>query len=372
MIMIRGESASQLTRALFHFFLNKAWKIGAQIVKKRPFRFIDQVLYRIVRWCIYKPLMDNLGFSRIRVAYTTGGEIGPDVFDFYRSIGMNLKQAYGLTETSVFVTVHKEGERGKANTVGTPIKDVEVRVAENGEVLYRGPGSFHSYFRNPEETRAFKDMEGFLHTGDIGQFDVDGQLSIIGKSNELCRLNDKTLFSPKYIENKLKYSYYVKEAVVLGHNRDYFCAIISIDPPVVSNWAQQRNLLFVDYSDLAGKAEVYDLIAECVEIVNHELSKDLSQRRIQIKRFVILPKEFNAVEGEVTHTGKVRRQFIEEKYTALIDALFSGMNCYHFDTQMKFEDGQARMVGAELRIREVQTFAGVDTVSSSTKSPQEV
>jgi long-chain acyl-CoA synthetase len=305
--------------------------------------------------------MDTLGFSRIRVAYTAGDAIGPDIFNFYRSLGMNLKQVYGQTEASVFVTIQRNGQI-KNYTVGTPADDVEVRVAENGEVLYRGAGVFHSYHKDPAATRATKDAEGWVHTGDAGYFNGDGHLTIIDRVNDLGRLNDGTSFAPKYIENKLKFSPYIKEAVAFGDRRDYVTVFINIDPLSVSNWAQQRNLSYSGYAGLASKEEVYELIGECVEKVNRELAEDSRQGISQIRRFLILHKELDADDGELTRTRKVRRHFIAEKYASLIDSLYAGKDRCHVETKVKFEDGRIGVVRADLSIREARTYVWDDMV----------
>jgi long-chain acyl-CoA synthetase len=356
-IMVRGESGGRLRRSLFRFFLKVAREVGTLIVEKRPVRIIDRLLYGFFSWIVYKPLMDNLGFSRIRVAYAVGAAIGSDIFNSFRSIGLNLKQVYGLTEASVFVTVHKEAGDVKADTVGTPIKDVEVKIGESGEVLIRGPGAFQTYLKCREGMRPAKDAEGWVRTGDIGRFNGDGHLIIIGRINEILRLDSGKLLAPEYIESKLKFSPYISNAVCIGHNRKFVCAIINIDPIVVSNWAQQQNLLFSDYPDLAGKAEVCKLIAKYVEKVNLEISKDSRQRNAQIKRFAVLPRELDAVEGELTCTKRVHRQSIMEKYAEMIDALFENKGSYYFETLIRSTDGHVRVVGKEINIHDVQTFA---------------
>ena len=354
-VMIRMEYAGRLRRSMFHYFIGIGRRVGIPILEKKPVRPIDRLLYGLARWCVFKPLMDTLGFSRIRVAYTAGDAIGPDIFNFYRSLGMNLKQVYGQTEGSVFVTIQHNGEI-KDHTVGTPAKDVEIRISEAGEVLYRGPGVFHSYAKDPEATRAVKDADGWVHTGDAGCFNGDGHLTIIDRVSDLGRLNDGTPFAPKYIENKLKFSPYVKEAVAFGDQRDCVAVIINIDPLAVGNWAQGRNLWYSGYADLAGKDEVYELIAECVAKVNRELAGETRLGVPQISRFLVLHKELDADDGELTRTRKVRRHFIAEKYAPLIDALYAGKERCHAETQVKFEDGRVGVVRAELGIREVQTF----------------
>jgi long-chain acyl-CoA synthetase len=345
-VMLRMGSAGKLRRSLFHYFMGLGRRVGLRILDQEPVSISERVLYSIGRWVIYNPLMDNLGFSRVRVAYTGGDAIGPDVFNFFRALGMNLKQVYGQMEASMFVTMQRHGQI-KANTVGPPAKDVEIRIADTGEVLYRGPGAFRGYCNEPEATRAAKDEQGWVHTGDIGFFDGDGHLCIIDRVSELDRLNDGTLVAPKYIENKLRFSPYIKTAVAFGNRRDYVAVFINIDPIAVGNWAQQRNLWYSGYADLAGKPEVRDLIADCVAKVNAELAADARLGNPHIRHFTILNKELNADDGELTRTRKVRRHFIAQKYAPLIEALYAGKKPYPLSSQAEFQRGTRGETGTE-------------------------
>jgi long-chain acyl-CoA synthetase len=359
MVMLRMENAGFLRGALFRYFIGLGRRVGIAILEKEPVGITDRLLSIFAHWLIYKPLMDILGLSRIRIAYTGGDAIGPDIFNFFRALGMNLKQVYGQVEASMFVTIQRTGQI-KDHTVGTPAKDVEIKISDKGEVLYRGPGVFLGYCKNPEATRAVKDEKGWIHTGDFGYFDGDGHLLVIDRISDLDRLNDGTLVAPKYIENKLKFSRYIKTAVAFGNRRDFVAVFINIDPLAVGAWAQQRNLWYSGYADLAGKAEVHELIADCVAQVNMELMKDSRLGNPHIRHFMILSKELSADDGELTRTGKVRRHFIAKKYAQCIDALYGGKDFCLIKAQTDFHDWHAE----EPDHGEGQTFAAEPTVKA--------
>ncbi len=350
-VMIRMEDAGRVKKAMFRYFMDVARRAGTRILDGKPVPLSDRLRYAAGRVLVYGPIKNVLGLSRIRLAYTAGEAIGPDIFDFYRSLGINIKQLYGSTEGSVFVCVQPNGHV-KPDTVGTPVRGVEVRVADNGEVLFRGPGVFHSYYKNPEATAQTKTPEGWVHTGDAGFFDEDGHLKIIDRAKDVGRLKNGTLFAPKYLENKLKYFPYVKEAVAFGDGRDYAAAFINIDLQAVGNWAERRNLPYGGYTDLAGKDAVYELVRECVEKVNRDLAADRRLAGSQIRKFLILHKELDPDDGELTRTRKVRRNFIAEKYAELIEALYSERESLTIDAQVRFEDGRVGQVRADVKIRE--------------------
>ena len=356
MVMLRMENAGCLRRVLCRFFMRLGSRVGIALLEKEPVGITDRLLYGFAQWLLYKPLMDNIGLSRIRLAYTGGDAIGPDIFNFFRALGMNLKQVYGQVEASMFVTMQRTGQV-KDLTVGTPAKDVEIKISDKGEVLYRGPGVFHGYCKNPEATSAVKDEKGWIHTGDFGYFDSDGHLRVIDRISDLDRLNDGTLVAPRYIENKLKFSRYIKTAVAFGNRRDFVAVFINIDPEAVGNWAQQRNLWYSGYADLAGKAEVHDLIAECVAKVNRDLMGDSRLGNPHIRHFMILSKELSADDGELTRTGKVRRHFIARKYAQCIDALYGGKDFCLMKTQADFQDWHAEEAKMEPRTGEERTIA---------------
>ena len=356
-VMIRIEDAGWLKRRMFHAFMGLAKRVGMSILEgKSGVSLKDRLLYKLGGLLVYGPLKNVLGLSRIRVAYTGGEAIGPDLFDFYRSIGVNLKQLYGMTETCVTVSMHASGEV-KLETVGRPMPGVEVRIADSGEVLVRSPGVMREYHKQPEATREAIDAEGFFHTGDAGFFDAEGHLKIIDRAKDVGRLADGSLFAPKYLENKLKFFPYIKEAVCFGHGREEVCAFINIDMAAIGNWAERRNIAYSGYADLASKPAVCDLIRECVEKVNRDLSADTALGGSQIRRFLILHKELDADDGELTRTRKVRRRHIAEKYAALVDALYSGKQSCFIETQMRFEDGRIGTVSADLPILEAKTYS---------------
>ena len=354
-VMIRIEDAGWLKRWMFHTFMGVAKRAGMRVLEGRKVSIGERLLYRLGGLLVYAPLKNVLGLSRIRVAYTGGEAIGPDLFDFYRSLGINLKQLYGMTETCVTVCMQASGDV-KLDTVGRPMPGVEVRIAGSGEVLVRSPGVMKEYYGRPDATREVIDPEGFFHTGDAGYFDADGHLKIIDRAKDVGRLADGTLFAPKYIENKVKFFPYVKEAVCFGDGREQVCAFVNIDMAAVGNWAEKRNLPYSGYTDLAGKPEVQDLVRECVEKVNRDLAADSALGNSQIRRFLILPKELDADDGELTRTRKVRRRYIGEKYQSLVNALYSGEDRCHVETQMRFEDGRTGTVSADLAIVGAKTF----------------
>ena len=356
-VMIRIEDASAIKRAMFHYFMRVARRAGLKLLDgKGHVGIIDRLLYAVGEWVVYGPLKNVLGLSRIRVAYTGGEAIGPDLFDFYRSIGINLKQLYGMTETCVTVCMQRSGDV-KLDTVGRPMNGVEVHIADSGEVLVRSPGLMVGYYKKPEDTAEAIDSNGYFHTGDAGFFDSDGHLKIIDRAKDVGKMADGTLFAPKYIENKLKFFPFIKEAVAFGDGRASCNAFINIDMEAVGNWAERRNLPYSGYTDLASQAAVYELIAECVEKVNADLAHDDLLSGSQIHRFLVLHKELDPDDDELTRTRKVRRRFIAEKYAILIDALYDGKQRQFIETQVKFEDGRQGTISADLEIRDVKTFS---------------
>ena len=355
-VMIRMEDASAIKRRMFHYFMDVARRVGGRLLDKQPVGLSGRLLYGLGDWLVYAPLRNALGMSRIRVAYTAGEAIGPDLFTFYRSLGINLKQLYGSTETSVFVCVQPDGGV-KPDTVGPPISGVEIRLTDSGEILIRSPGLFREYYKSPEATREAKDVEGWFHTGDAGYFDAEGHLKIIDRAKDVGKLADGTLFAPKYIENKLKFFPTIKEAVAFGDGRDMVCAFVNIDMEAVGNWAERRNLPYSGYTDLACKPEVIELIRESVEKVNADLANDPKLANAQIRRFIVLHKELDADDEELTRTRKVRRRFIQDKYNALVDAMYSGRDEQYIDTMVKFEDGRTGRIAATLKVRDAKTFA---------------
>ena len=348
-VSIRMEDAGRFKRWLYARFMNVARRVGMKLLDRQPVSLLDRMLYALGDIVIYAPLRNALGLSRIRVAYTAGEAIGPDLFRFYRSLGVNLKQLYGSTETSVFVCIQPDGEV-KPDTVGTRAKDVEIRISEQGEVLVRSPGVFHSYYKNPEATREAKTEDGWFHTGDAGYFDDDNHLKIIDRAKDVGRLQDGTLFAPKYLENKLKFFPWIREAVAFGDGRPYATAFVNIDIQAVGNWAERRGLAYSGYTDLSGRDEVQALVVDCVNAVNRDLAADAKLHSSQIHRFLVLHKELDADDGELTRTRKVRRRFIAERYAPLIDALYSDLRSVPVEAKVKFEDGRTGTIRAEVKI----------------------
>ncbi len=348
-VTIRMEDANTLKRWLFRHFMAVARRLGAPILDGAPVSWLDRMHYRLGEILVYGPLKNVLGFSRIRRAFTAGEAIGPEIFDFYRSLGINIKQLYGQTEATVLVCVQPDGQV-RADTVGPPARGVEVKLGDHGEVIYRSPGVFHSYYKNELATAETKTADGWVHTGDAGVFDQDGHLRIIDRAKDVGQLSDGTLFAPKYLENKLKFFAYIKEAVAFGDRRDYASALINIDLEAVGNWAERHNLGYGGYSDLAAKPEVAELIRECVVRVNRDLAADPKLSGSLIRRFLILPKELDADDGELTRTRKVRRKFIAERYQPLVDALYSHMPRVDIDMEIKFEDGRSGRLAASVPI----------------------
>ena len=355
-VTIRMEDASRLKRYLFRYFMELARRVGGDLLDGRPVGTRDRALYALGNLLVYGPLRNALGMSRIRVSYTAGEAIGPDLFVFYRSLGINLKQLYGSTETSVMVCVQPNGSV-KPDTVGPPMKGVEVRVLESGEILLRCPGLFREYYKNAEATREAKDGEGWFHTGDAGYFDATGHLKIIDRAKDVGKLADGTLFAPKYLENKLKFFPHIKEAVAFGNGRPRATVMINIDVQAVGDWAERRGIPYSGYTDLAAKPQVIGLVRGCVEKVNADLARDPKLAGSQIHRFVILHKELDADDGELTRTRKVRRGFIAEKYAVIVKALDEGAERCAIEAQVRFEDGRTGTVRAELPVCEAKTFA---------------
>ena len=361
-VMIRMEDAGLIKKWLFDHFMALARRVGPALMDGRPVGALDRLHYRLGDLAIYGPLRNTLGFSRVRVAYTAGEAIGPDLFTFYRSIGINLKQLYGSTETAVFVCLQPDHE-ARADTVGIPIEGVEIRVADNGEILVRSPGLLKEYYKNPAATAEVLSADGWYRTGDAGFIDAGGHLKIIDRAKDVGRIvggaDDGAMFAPKYVENKLKFFPFIKEAVAFGDQREKVCAFVNIDMEAVGNWAERRNLPYAGYTDLAGKPEVLQLVRECVEKVNADLAADAMLAGSQVSRFLVLHKELDADDGELTRTRKVRRGFIGEKYQVLVDALYGGKAEQFIETAVKFEDGRTGSVSATLAIIDAKTFAAV-------------
>ncbi|ABG30398.1 long-chain fatty acid--CoA ligase [Roseobacter denitrificans] len=350
-VMIRMEDAGRFKKWLFDYFMAHARRVGPDILDGQPVNQWDRFKYNIGELAIYGPLKNTLGFSRIRVGYTAGEAIGPEIFDFFRSLGINLKQLYGQTEATVFITAQPDGEV-RSDTVGVTCPGVELKIAENGEVFYRSPGVFVEYFKNPESTADTKDAEGWVATGDAGFIEEDtGHLRIIDRAKDVGKMADGSLFAPKYAENKLKFFPNILEAVVFGNGRDECTAFINIDLTAVGNWAERNNIGYASYQELARHPQVMGMIQEHVEEVNASVAEDVMLSGCQVHRFVVLHKELDADDGELTRTRKVRRRIIEEKYADIIAALYDGSPEVSTVTEVTYEDGRKGSISATLEVR---------------------
>ncbi|MFP3384704.1 AMP-binding protein [Tritonibacter sp. SIMBA_163] len=347
-VMIRMEDAGKLKRRMFHHFLAHAKKVGGLILDGKTVSTMDRLKYALGNILVYGPLKDTLGYGRIRVGYTAGEAIGPEIFDFYRSLGINLKQLYGQTEATVFITVQPDGQV-RADTVGVPAPDVELRIADNGEIFYRSPGTFVEYYKNAESTASTKDAEGWVATGDAGFIEESsGHLRIIDRAKDVGKMANGALFAPKYVENKLKFYPDILEAVVFGNERDRCVAFINIDLTAVGNWAERNNIAYASYQELAGHPRVLETIRNHVEAVNVSVAQDEMLSGCQIHRFVILHKELDADDGEMTRTRKVRRRIVEEKFADIIAALYDGSDQVSTRTEVTYEDGRKGAISATL------------------------
>jgi long-chain acyl-CoA synthetase len=351
--MVRMEDASALKRRMFHFFIGVARRWGEKILNKEPVPLHARLLYWIGNILVYGPLKNRFGLSRIRVGYTAGEAIGPEIFRFFRALGINLKQLYGQTEASVYITAQPDGEI-YADTVGRPNFGVEVKVAESGEVMFRSPGVFVGYYKDPERTAETKTPDGWVHTGDAGFFDEkSGQLKIIDRAKDVGKLANGALFAPKYLENKLKFYPNIKEAVAIGDKRDFVTVMLNIDLVAVGSWAERNNIVFGNYQELAGHPLVYEMLAGHVAEVNRSLAQEKAMAGAQIRRFLVLPKELDADDGELTRTMKVRRGLIGDRYGALVNALYDGSKDATLSIGMTFEDGRKGTITAKVAIRDM-------------------
>jgi len=360
-VTIRMEDAGAIKRRMFHYFLDQAKAMSAKKKRGETLTAGDNFRTWLGEVLVYGPLKNVLGMSRVRVGYTAGEAIGPDLFEFYRSIGINLKQLYGQTEASVFITQHPD-DAVELETVGVPTPGVEIRIGDNGEVFYRSPGVFQEYYKNPEATAETKDPEGWVATGDAGFMDPkSGQLRILDRAKDVGKLADGRLFAPKYIENKLKFYPNILEAVVFGHERESCMAFINIDLMAVGNWAERNNIAYASYQELAQHPKVYDMIEGHIEEMNRSLASDPMLSHCQITRFLVLHKELDADDGELTRTRKVRRKTIAEKFADLVDALYGGKDEIYTETEVTYEDGRKGKIKATLKIRDVATVPAADT-----------
>jgi long-chain acyl-CoA synthetase len=356
-VMIRMEDAPGWMRRVFNHYIKLARRVGGDILDGRPVGTADRLNHALGNLLVYGPLKNTLGMSRVRLGYTAGEAIGPEIFQFYRSIGVNLKQLYGQTEASVFITQQPDAQV-RADTVGVPSPGVEIRIDDDGRVWYRSPGVFREYYKQPDKTAEAKDAEGWVDTGDAGFIeDGTGHLRIIDRAKDVGKLADGSLFAPKYVENKLKFYPNILEAVVFGAGREFCTAFVNIDLGAVGSWAERNNVSYASYQELAAHPRVYEMIQGHVEEVNASLAQDQMLSGCQIHRFLVLHKELDADDGELTRTRKVRRTTIAERYKPLIDALYDGSPTVHAETEVTYEDGRKGRIAATLEIRDVKTFS---------------
>lgn len=363
-VMIRMEDAGRFKQRMFHYFMDHARKVGPAILDGKPVGAMDRLKYWLGDLMVYGPLKNTLGFTRVRVGYTAGEAIGPEIFDFYRSLGINLKQLYGQTEATVFITAQPDGEV-RSDTVGVKCPGVELKIAENGEVFYRSPGVFVEYYKNPESTADTKDPEGWVATGDAGFVEPDtGHLRIIDRAKDVGKTASGALFAPKYVENKLKFFPNILEAVVFGNGRDQCTAFINIDLTAVGNWAERNNIGYASYQELAQHPQVLSTVKAHVEEVNRSVAQDEMLSSCQVHRFVVLHKQLDADDGELTRTQKVRRRIIEEKYEDIISALYDGSSQVSTTTEVTYEDGRKGSISATLIICDAAVSAVVTQMAA--------
>ncbi|MBZ0316515.1 MAG: AMP-binding protein [Anaerolineae bacterium] len=346
-VQVKIEDADRLKKFLF----NRAMKIGYRIADKKfdrkPLTAVDKAQLTLTRVFVFNNILDQLCLLYIKWGYTAGAALGPDVFRFYHAMGVNLKQGYGQTETTGLCVIHRDDEI-KYQTVGKPFPGVEVKTDDNGEILVRGPVCFGGYFRNEAATAETITPDGWVRTGDAGYFDDDGHLIVIDRAKDVMTLQDGTRFSPQFIENKLKFSQYIKEAVVFGGEWPYVTAFINIDFANVGKWAEAQQIAYTTYTDLAQKSPVYDLIRKDVERTNADLP---SAARIQ--KFLLLYKELDADDAELTRTRKVRRGYVAQTYHRLIDGLYSDLDSLDIESVITYQDGRTATIKVNLRIDKV-------------------
>lgn len=345
-VQVKMEDASFFKRRLYNLFMPVGYEVARQRMEKQPLSTSQKIRHALGEFFVFGPLRDHLGFRRIRSAYTGGAPLGPEIFLFFRALGINLKQVYGQTEISGVSCIQRD-EEVDLGTVGRPFPNVEVKLTDEGEVIARGPLVFLGYYKNLEATAATI-RDGWLYSGDAAFFDPNGRLVVIDRAKDVTSLSDGTKFAPQFIENKLKFSPYIREAVAFGQDRPYVASMINIDMENVGKWAERNQLAYTTYTDLAQKPEVYDLIVREVERVNRDLPEST-----QIKRYVLLHKELDADDEEMTRTRKVRRGFVSEKYKDIIEALFSDTTEVPVTSVITYQDGRQTTLETKLAIRSV-------------------
>jgi len=342
-VQVKIEDSSWLKKKIYNWALPVGYEMADARFRKEEPSLSLKIRYFLADWLVFQMIKDHLGLRHLRRAYTGGAALGPDVFRFFHALGVNLKQIYGQTEVSGIAVLHRDGDV-KFQTVGTPIPETEVRIADSGEILIKSPAVLQGYYRNPEATRESL-IDGWLHTGDAGYFDEDGHLVVIDRAKDVMTLHDGTKFSPQFIENKLKFSPYIKEAVVFGGDWPYVTAMINIDMENVGKWAENHQIAYTTYTDLAQKEEVYRLVRQHVEQSNADLPP-----AARIRRFLLLHKELDADDAELTRTRKVRRRFVAQRYQDIIAALYGENDYLDVETTITYQDGRTATLQTRLRI----------------------
>jgi long-chain acyl-CoA synthetase len=347
LVQVKIEDASFLKRWIFRHLMPVGEAVARLRMERRPVRLGLRILNALGEFFVFAPLRDQLGFRRARYALTGGAPLGPEIFLFFRGIGVKLKQVYGQTEISALTSIQRDDDT-KLGTVGKPFPHVEVRLTEAGELICRSPAIFVGYYKNPEATaEVLKD--GWLHSGDAAMLDPDGHLIVIDRAKDVTSLSGGTKFAPQFIENKLKFSPYIKEAMAVGQDHPYVAAMINIDMENVGKWAERRQIGYTTYTDLAQKPEVYELIGREVERVNRDLPEST-----RIRKYVLLHKELDPDDEEVTRTRKIRRKFVTQKYAPIIEALFSDTALVPVTSVITYQDGRQATIQTELAIRRVE------------------
>lgn len=347
-VQVKIEDSDQFKTSMFNWAIDIGYQLADKRFNKQALSVWEQFQDWLIRRLVFDNLLDQLGIGRIKWAYTAGAALGPDVFRFFHGMGVNLKQGYGQTETTGICVLHEDGDI-KFQTVGKPVPGAEIQIIDTGEILVRGPMCFPGYFRNEEATKETITEDGWVHTGDAGYLDEDGHLIVIDRAKDVMTLPDGTKFSPQFIENKLKFSQYVREAVVFGGgDYPFVTAMINIDFSNVGKWAENNRISYTTYTDLAQKSGVYELILNDVRRTNDDLP--VSAR---IQRFLLLHKELDADDAELTRTRKVRRGFVSERYKEIIDGLYSGNDSIAIESVITYQDGRTQTLTVKLRIEKV-------------------
>ncbi len=350
-VQVRAADAPGLKRRVFQQF--RAVATRAEILRSegKPVGPVLRLLVALGEFFVYGPVRDQLGLRRARWAYTGGAPLGPDTFRFFRSFGVNLKQVYGSTEVTGLVSLQPDAE-ANPTTAGRPCPGIDVKIGERGEVLVKSAGIFKGYYKNDEATREVIDGEGWFHTGDAGFVDPRGHLVIIDRAKDVGALADGTAFAPQFIENKLKFSPYIREAVAFGHDRPFVTAMIAIDPNTVGSWAERRGVAYTSYADLSQKPEIRGLVTEEIRRGNETLPE--AQK---VRRFLLLTKDLEADDAEMTRTRKVRRRHVAEKYAPVIEAFYTGGAAVELTTAITYEDGRQGTIHSTVHIEDVEGVA---------------